>query len=600
MMDSSEERVRVYQLLLRHFGNEKAAGLLGGTLAENGCGKFSALNTRSLGEIRALGFTHVWLTGVQEQASGTAYPGRPADPPDILKGMAGSPYAIRDYFDVCPDYAEDPERRLEEFRDCLARCRAAGLRVIIDFVPNHVARSYGSGVRPELSFGAGDDPGRFFHRDNNFYYLGARHEGGGAPLKLPTQGLPGCTGFFEPEREVGRVTGNNAVTWAPGLHDWYETVKLNYGVDFTKGRDVAHLPGEEADPAEVPDTWRKMDAVLAYWQEMGVGGFRADMAHMVPMAFWRWALRRVRAREAGCFLMAEAYDTDPMKMTDGDVFEELLEAGFDAVYDDQSYDVLKGIYEGDKWANDLDGAARRGSRLHHALRYAENHDEVRLANSQHWRGIGMAVGRPVTAALLGLGRGAVMLYSGQEVGEPAEGAEGFSGDDGRSSIFDYGVLPELQKWTNGGRFDGGGLSADQRELRAWYGRLFRLLGEPAFARGGYYGLNYANRENYAFGRCGTENWSGHWCLAYLRSERRADGQQVLVVVNLHPHETMRFLRIDVPQHAREWARLPAESRWRDRLGDGGESVLADGALELSDLPPCSARYYEVISESERG
>ena len=233
------ERPVIYQVLPRLFGNTDGTRKHNGTLAENGCGKFSDFNDRSLKELRAFGVTHLWLTGVIEQASGTSYPGRPADPADILKGIAGSPYAIRDYFDVCPDYADDPERRIEEFKALIGRCREHGMEVFIDFVPNHVARSYASDVRPELSFGEGDDPSVFFSKENNFFYVQPGMADGGPPLKLPTEGKPGCTGRFEPETEFVRVTGNNAITFAPGGVDWYETVKLNYGHRAWASRESA-------------------------------------------------------------------------------------------------------------------------------------------------------------------------------------------------------------------------------------------------------------------------------------------------------------------------------------------------------------------------
>ena len=131
----------IYQLMVRTFGNTNETRKTNGTLEENGCGKFNDINQAALVSLKQMGFTHVWLTGVLEQASGTAYPDRPADAPDILKGIAGSPYAIKDYFDVCPDYAVKPANRLAEFKACVDRCHALGLKVIIDFVPNHVARS---------------------------------------------------------------------------------------------------------------------------------------------------------------------------------------------------------------------------------------------------------------------------------------------------------------------------------------------------------------------------------------------------------------------------------------------------------------------------
>lgn len=598
----SGERVRplIYQLMVRSFGNTCETRIPNGTLAENGCGRFSDINPAALTSIRELGFTHVWLTGVLEQASGTAYPNRPADVADILKGIAGSPYAIRDYFDVCPDYAQDPARRLDEFVELLDRCHAHGLRVIIDFVPNHVARSYASDVRPDLSFGVGDDRNAFFARDNHFYYLRASDPGGGPPLKLPTAGKPGCSGRFAPESEHGRVTGNNVISWAPGEHDWYETVKLNYGHDFTAGRDTSHLPGPDAAPAAVPKTWRTMDRILAYWQRMGVDGFRVDMAHLVPMPFWRWLVRLARERQAGVFFCAEAYDNDPAKLTDGQVLDELLEAGFDAVYDDPSYVVLEGIHDSGKWANDLDCLTFTGRRFHQSLRYAENHDEVRLANPQVWGGLGMKVGRPVCAVLFGLGRGPLMVYQGQEVGEPAEGVKGFCGDNARSSIFDYGSLPEFVKWVNGGRYDGGRLSDEQTALRAWYGKLLKVIQQPAFVAGGFYGLNYANRDNPQFGRVGGESVSGHWLFAFLRHDATS-GQAFLVVANFHGSDTLRQVRVRIPPDAIDRLCRDPGPAWvfSDRLdsdwtGRVAGAELGTEGLALPDLGPCSAMMMEIF------
>ena len=589
----------IYQMLPRLFGNVVETRQHNAPLEVNGCGKFNDISTAALESIRKMGFTHLCLTGVLEQASGTAYPDRPADPPDVLKGIAGSPYAIKDYFDVCPDYAEDPAERLAEFQALLARCHACGLKPIIDFVPNHVARSYHSDVKPAMSFGEGDDRSAFFARDNHFYYLRSSDPGEGPPLKLPTAGMPGCSGLFAPETDHGRVSGNNVVSWAPTIFDWYETVKLNYGHDFTAGRDTAHLPESNASPETVPRTWRTMDAVLAYWQQMGVDGFRADMAHMIPMEFWRWAIRRARARNAGVLFCAEAYDNDPAKLTDGHVLDALLEAGFDAVYDDPVYDELEAIYDSGKWANDLDALTFAGTRFHRSLRYAENHDEVRLASPKEWGGLGMAVGRPVSAVVFGFGRGPIMLYSGQEVGEPAAGSEGFGGDDARSSIFDYWSMPEFAKWVNGGKFDGGRLSPEQAELREWYGRLIRLMHEPAFTHGEFYGLNHGNKENPAFGRLDGETTSGHWLYAYLRQDS-ASGQAFLVVVNFHGHATLEGVKVIVPSHALHWLGKSEASRleFSERLAPEWKStidaaLLPGDGLPLPPLPPLSGLMLEL-------
>ena len=584
----------IYQLMVRTFGNTNETRKPHGTLAENGCGKFHDINAAALDSLKAMGFTHLWLTGVLEQASGTAYPNRPADDPDILKGIAGSPYAIKDYFDVCPDYAVNPDKRLEEFNELLERCRRAGFKVIIDFVPNHVARSYESDIQPDLSFGKGDKHDVFFDRDNHFYYLGPNNDGSGPPLKLPTLGMPGCDGLCNAEKEFGRVTGNNVISWHPSINDWYETVKLNYGHDFTKGRDTSGLPGADAAAADVPKTWRTMDEILAYWQKLGVNGFRVDMAHMVPMPFWNWAVKRARARQSDVYFFAEAYNNDPAKLTDGHVLDELLQAGFDAVYDDPAYDVLEGLYDSGKWVNDLDPLTFTGNRFHHSLRYAENHDEVRIASPKEWGGLGMKVGKPVSAVLFAMGRGPVMLYHGQEVGEPSVGNQGFAGDNHRTTIFDYWSMPEFCKWVNAGKYDGGRLSDEQKSLRDWYGKLVHATQSPAFTTGEFYGLNHANNENPAFGRVGDEKASGHWLYAFIRHDSTS-GQSFLIAANFNGSETLKNVVIQIPDDAWNFMKRSKNAPWKfsDRLASTWVGTSAGSRLALPDLGPCSAVILEM-------
>lgn len=525
-------KTSIYQLFVRHFGNLNTKRKPNGTISENGCGKFADITDKALAAIAGMGFTHVWLTGALEHACGTSYAGQPAVDEKLLKGKAGSPYAVMDYFDVAADLALDSEDRINEFQLLLGRCHAAGLKVLIDFIPNHVARAYKSDVRPELSFGEGDDTAKFFDVDNHFYYLEA-----GKNLVLP--------GGEYPEEQPARVTGNNAISHTPGQFDWYETVKLNYGFDFTNGTKTFENREKQ------PKTWRTMDEIIAYWQGLGVDGFRCDMAHMVPMEFWRWAVKRAKAREQKVCFFAEAYDTDPMKVTHGNVLDELLDAGFEGVYDSKSYDLVKGIYEKGKWANDLDDVLFDEKRLHSMLRYAENHDEVRLASPKHWGGNGARVGMPVCAFLFGIGQGASLFYNGQEVGEPAIGAEGYSGDDGRTSIFDYTSLPELQKWVYGHCYSGFDLSEEQKALREWYLSWMNLIQQPAFAAGKTYGLNASNKHNPSYGRLTGETCSGHWLYSFLRYDEIAD-QAYLVAINFHPKETLKDITIELPEAAREW------------------------------------------------
>jgi glycosidase len=621
--------LRIYQLFVRLFGNANERRKQNGTLAENGVGKFDDINDAALAAIRTMGFSHIWLTGVLQQASGTDYSaiGQPADDPDLLKGIAGSPYSIKDYFDVCPDYAVDPKERLAEFKALLDRLHKHQLKALIDFVPNHVARCYHSDIKPEINFGTTDDRSMFFDPRNNFFYL--QPDAKGPPLKLPTwhdgvalsptcklEGMK-CDGRFDGELEHGKVTGNNIASWQPNLNDWYETVKLNYGFDFTdSSKQRREYPNAWYPNAPVPDTWKKMDQVIAYWQEIGVDGFRSDMAHMEPPEFWKWLIARARQRMPAVVFIGEAYDNDPAKVPGsdpvlsglnggrGNVMFDLLDAGFDGVYDDPTYRVLKRIYEGPAWANDLDTIERDAFIFDNSLRYAENHDEVRLASRSQWGGVGMNVGRPVSAILYGLSRGPIMLYNGQEVGEPAAGAEGFGGDDSRTSIFDYWSMPVLVSWLNGHRYDGEKLSQGQKSLREFYARLVRLTNEPAFRDGVFIPLNPENRENPAFGRLGDETTSGHWCYAFCRFDHTSR-QTFLVVANLHPEEALRHVGVLFPAATLQTTGLSKahlQLHLIDRLAAGSAmeielsaGELAAGRLRIPEIPPLTACYFEITT-----
>ncbi len=656
---SSESRVRIYQLFVRLFGNTNETRKQNGTLLENGVGRFADINDAALGSIKKMGFTHIWLTGVLQQATATDYSeiGQPADDTDLLKGLAGSPYAIKDYFDVCPDYAQNPAQRLKEFEQLVQRLHAHDLKAIIDLVANHVARSYGSCVRPDCNFGscgcdgAGDDVTKFFDPQNNFFYL--TPDGNGPPLRLPTwkDGAPQsatcqvvaavydrrnraddggdspsptsggkrpplqCDGLFEGEKTFGRVTGNNVVSWTPHLNDWYETIKLNYGFDFTDpSKSVREYPNAWAPDKPIPDTWKKMDQVIEHWQSLGVDGFRCDMSHMVPPEVWSWTIAQARRRKADVFFMGEAYDDDPSKVPGsdpvvaalnwgkGNVLFDLLNAGFDAVYDAPVYRALKRIYDGSGWANDIDREINDAFLCHNSVRYAENHDEVRLAARSEWGGVGMGVGRPVSAILYGLSRGAIMLYNGQEVGEPAAGAEGFGGDDARTSIFDYWSMPEMVKWVADHNYDGARLSPEQKKLRAFYSRLVNLVGEPAFRDGKFFPLNSMNHDNPSFGRLPDEQASGHWLYAFLRYDVATE-QRFLIVVNLHPTISLQEVRVMLPTSALEFLDLDASSFDRrinltDRLAEDGTQIglttaeALNPGVSIASAAPLSAFYFQ--------
>ncbi len=553
----------IYQLFVRHFSNFNTEGVDYGDRASNGCGTFSGINDRALASLSRLGVTHLWLTGVLRHATCSEYGGQQSEIPAIVKGKAGSPYAVSDYFDVDADLADHPEQRMQEFEDLLQRVRHWGMVPMIDFIPNHVSRDYQSRLYPELDMEYGREPFEkvFFEWDQPYYYLDAKPDGVG--LELPDGTI------FPPERHEGRVTGNNAATWTPSVYDWYETVKLNYGVDYRRGAGASHwLPPIMSSVDVTPRTWRIMDSILAYWQAKGVGGFRCDMAHMIPMPFWAWATSRCRQRDEGCLLIAEAYN-DHMKMSQGDVQEALLEAGFNAVYDAPSYEALRAIYERGAWANDLDSQHRSDGLLNRGgVRYLENHDEPRLCSPMHWNAQGEAAHEALMLAQYASSQGAILFYNGQEVGERAEGPRGFGGDSGRTSIFDYTSLPRLQRWACNGRYDGSELTADEKQHREWIGSLLRELQDPAFTDGEFYGLNWANQETLHYGRGDGDTQSGHWFYAYLRYHRKSNSCY-LALCHLGTGERNEEVSIHIPEHAQQWCRRShGEQRFIPVLEDG--------------------------------
>lgn len=567
---SSGDRRVIYQLVPRLFGNTNTTRMRDGTLEQNGSGRFVDINARALSEIRALGATDVWVTGALRQATLTSYasvdPRLAADDPDVVKGRAGSYYAVRDYYDVSPDYAEDPARRMGEFDALVERVHAADMRVMIDLVPNHVARSYASVVHPERDFGRSDDQSVFFTSSNQFFYL-QDPPGRALSLTRPTGwNPPGVTfdGAFAREDgttgNVARATGNNQASFTLSANDWYETVKLNYGLDFTRGVGVYE---------PVPATWVEVDQILAYWQEHGVDGFRCDFAHYVPNEAWRYLISRARTRDANVYFFAEAYENLP----------GLLGAGFDTVYHDAAYDTMKGIYLGQRSQSDLDSLfgslddGNRGLYLH----YLENHDERRIASpivtggSTDDSGFGSASAGYQLAPLTYLySQGPVLLYNGQEVGEEGAGIEGYGGEDGRTSIFDYWSMPAMIGWVNGHAYDGAGLTESQRQLRRFYGDLLALSQDEAATGSRFWGLDYWNTRS-RFGDADDDLFS------FARFET-SGGRLLLVVANFAPGRSASA-RIRIPNDLADAAGLDAGRLFTVRrvLDEGGAESTTVGA-----------------------
>ena len=491
----------IYQLLPRTFANYNETRKHNGTLQENGCGTLNAITPKALRAIRDLGATHVWFTGVIRHA--TAQYNTPA----IVKGKAGSPYAITDYYDIDPDLCEDKRRRMQEFTELIERTHQANLHAIIDFVPNHVAREYHSTCKPKgiEDLGASDNPAWAFSPLNNFYYI---HE--------PFAPQFDVQGYSE---NPTRATGNDCFTAHPGKDDWYETIKLNYGVFYQNGGEQQFNP--------IPNTWHKMLDILLFWASKGIDGFRCDMAEMVPQAFWAWAISQVKQQYPKILFIAEVYNPS--------LYRDYIAAGFDYLYDKVGmYDYLRGVTS-KNWA--VEGITQQWQAVddirNHMLYFLENHDEQRIA-SGFFCGRGMCA-EPAMIVTATLGTNPVMLYAGQELGEKGMDAEGFSGMDGRTTIFDYWGIKSIQAWANHGKFDGAGLDEEQRTLRQFYRQLLRVArSEKAITQGEMYDLTYAQGEGF----------NKHEHYAYIRKYK----QHILLVV-LNFDDRQCDISVRIPQEA---------------------------------------------------
>lgn len=488
----------IYQLLPRTFVNYNETRRHSGSLQENGCGTLNAITPRALRAIRDLGATHVWYTGVIRHATAQY------NTPSIVKGLAGSPYAITDYYDVDPDLCEDQDKRMQEFEALVERTHKAKLQVIIDFVPNHVAREYRSTHRPKgmKDLGENDNPDWAFSPLNNFYYLP------GEPF-APQFDAQGYT------ENPAKATGNDCFRANPTRDDWYETVKLNYGVFYQGGGE------KQFDP--IPNTWYKMLDIMLFWASKGIDGFRCDMAEMVPQEFWQWSIERVKMQYPNLVYIAEVYQPS--------LYRDYLAAGFDYLYDKVGmYDYLRGVTS-KNWP--VEGISQQWQRVddirEHMLYFLENHDEQRIA-SGFFCGRGMCA-EPAMIVAATLGTNPVMVYAGQELGEKGMDAEGFSGMDGKSSIFDYWGIASLQAWTNHGKFDGALLDDEQRTLQAFYRQLLHVArSEKAITEGTMYDLEYAQGEGF----------NKHEQFAYIRKYKR---QTLLIVLNFDDREVDMQVRI---------------------------------------------------------
>ena len=533
------QKIIIYQVFTRLFGNKTTTLQNNGSIKENGCGKMADFTAKALDEIKHLGATHIWYTGIIEHATQTDYSayGIQKDHPAVVKGKAGSPYAIKDYYDVDPDLAVKVEHRMKEFENLVNRTHKAGLKMIIDFVPNHVARQYHSDQKPEgvEDLGARDNKGKGFDPQNNFYYIP------GEPLHLDNLNVSPK----DYQESPAKATGNDVFSAWPGQNDWYETIKLNYGVDYCNGHTCCFDP--------IPDTWKKMLDILCFWAAKGIDGFRCDMAEMVPVEFWGWAIPQVKALHPSIIFIAEVYNPAEYR-------NYIFKGHFDYLYDKVGlYDTLRAVSSGFTSAGNITSCWQQVDDIqNHMLNFLENHDEQRIA-SDFFAGDARKGKAPLLVSAC-MRNNPMMIYFGQEFGEKGMDQEGFSGRDGRTTIFDYWSVDTIRRWRKGSmslKY----MSADEKELCTFYQNVLTLCNkEKALCEGDFYDLMYVPAPHH---------FAVYNCYTFLR---RYKNNLLLVVANFSG--SAQELKVNIPAHVFEFYKLtPVEKCATKELISGEKSEV---------------------------
>ncbi|WP_163216106.1 alpha-amylase family glycosyl hydrolase [Clostridium thermarum] len=254
------------------------------------------------------------------------------------KGIKGSPYAIRDYREVNPEYGT-----LEDFKRLVDKIHQYGMKAMMDIVYNHTSPdSYLVKNRPE-----------YFYK--------------------------------KPDGKIGNKVG-----------DWSDIVDLDYNNK---------------------DLWRYQIETLKYWVQMGVDGFRCDVAPLVPIQFWMQAREEIKKIKPDFIWLAESVEASfILELRKGGFIahsdSEMYNA-FDICYDYDVHKYFKGYLMGEYTLKEYIEKVAQQEYIYPdnyvKLRFLENHDQLRAAELIH-----DDIKLDIWTAYMYFQKGAVLLFNGQE------------------------------------------------------------------------------------------------------------------------------------------------------------------------------------------
>jgi glycosidase len=299
--------------------------------------------------------------------------------------------------------------------------------------------------------------------------------------------------------------------------------------------------------------------IVKFWASMGVDGFRCDMVELVPASFMKWLIAEVKKEYPSVIFIAEVYKKDLY-------IEYVRGVGFDFLYDKSGlYDTLRSVVEKnvddngmpvDLWQSAI-GITRSwqflGDLQPYMLNFLENHDEQRFGSDFFGRDAKNTFA-PLYVSLF-LNTAPFMIYFGEEVGERGMEEEGFSGRDGRTTIFDWwsvSSVRRLRKVIESKAYMSmdvktlvkAGMKKEEAEVFVKFAEATRLASSDlAVTKGTTYDLCYCNFSSDGFDK------NRHF--AFLRDY---EDHTILFVCNFSNREA--DIKLTIPTHAFEWMEIP--------------------------------------------